>query len=138
MKTVDLSKVRHNKKPYLVWDGGDELDWEEFKYCLGLLVKKHFPEGTFKASLFTVSFLGTPRNGYSYFKTCSEGIDDAGYDMLYSLFKNYDLGTIEVYGIKNRKGLVFHHTHHDNPVNGDWVVVTPCSERMYNSFIQQF
>lgn len=127
--------IRMNKKPSAVWEDwdeeDDEIEWFDFKYSIGVLSAQAFPEGYCKAVIHTQNpFTGEPRQGHKYVQLPqSKDSEELGASLLSELFK--EVGTVEVYKLSNRPGLVFIHRHHDNPVNGDTIVVTPVSEKTY-------
>ena len=135
---MNLDNVRMNKKPCCEWDSDlciDEFDWYDFKYYIGDLCKSQFPTRTCKARLFTQSpFTGDPRYGYKYIKIpLARDAAEYGKSFLEELFPR-EIGNLQVFKLSNRKGFVIIHKHHDNPVNGDKIVVTPISESTYNRF----
>lgn len=128
--------VSHTKYPFAEWDdrdGKDEFDWYDFKYAIGLKAASKLNEFC-RATIFTIyPSSGNERMVVKHFKL--EPDRDAaeyGEQVLNALFKN--IRTLQVFALTNRPGLVFLHKHHDNPVNGDLIVVTQCSEKTYRRY----
>lgn len=129
---IKRENVRMAKKPYASWDGsGDEFDWFDFKYAVGLKAASNF-DGYCKAVCYSTNpFTGEPRVSLPKYIQIdlARDSDECGSSLLNQLFRQ--IGSVEMYGLSNRKGLCFMHRHHDNPVDGDLIVVTPCSEKTY-------
>lgn len=125
--------VSHNKLPFAEWDGGDEFDWYDFKYAIGLAAARKFNKYC-KATLFTINpFTGDERVGVKHIALgLARDSAEYGKNLLNQLFK--EIGHLQVFSLRNRPGIVFLHKHHDNPVSGDLIVVTQCSEKTYNKY----
>ena len=110
-----------------IWEDQDLWDREYEDLCDNLTteVKKISPNGYFKATV--TNFGWRNQNGYKYFKASN------GRELLREILPNTDC-TFTVFSVKHGKKLAISNAHHDQPVlYKEWYVVTPCSERTYNS-----
>lgn len=126
-----------NKNPSVVWDSPyDEFDWFDFKYSVGMLLSKTLGTNRYVKVVAEIQnpWNGEVKQGYKYLRLdFARDCDDYALSLLVQIFPR-EIGSLKVYRLKNRKGLMIKHTHHDNPVNGDTYYVYPSCEAKYRKF----
>ena len=120
-----------SSKPIVSYEGGDEFDFEEFLYEVGLHIQRRFPEGYVMCKAENMGWLR--RSGYKKFKFRMDiNCIEVARNFLYEFMPDCEWHT-KVYSLNRGKGLAFVVQHHDNPVDGDRYYCTPIKESTYNS-----
>ena len=126
---IKKENIRIGKNPIKEYDSNwsDEYDYYDFCYCLGLQLPIQIETGICKVvSYSTNAFTGEEKVSLPKFIKLELARDakEYGENLLNSIFSSFD-GNFKIYKLSNRKGLCIVHTHHDNPVNGDYIIITP-------------
>ena len=112
----------------------DDYSTDNFLYNLGKLLKKKFKSGYIHVIGKNLGWRHLNGETYARFDT-EQSFEGAAEQIIRQIFPQTSSwsASVFVHPVLKAKGLEIRVTHHDNPVNGDCFLLSPCAESTWRA-----